>query len=71
MNYHHHREEVTTEKSLELIIAHIEVEIGYINSLVDNPGIIGKQNPSDGPIQSRAWSVEDVQAYLAEGYSCM
>lgn len=67
--------EVTTKESLESIVAHIKAEVGYINLLVNNAGIIGKSlhngTPLPAPFVSKPGAenyktVEDVQAYLWE-----
>lgn len=66
---------MTTKESLESIVAHIKAEVGYINLLVNNAGIIGKSihngTPLPAPFVSKPGAenyktVEDVQAYLWE-----
>lgn len=64
---------MTSKESLESIVAHIKSEVGYINLLVNNAGVIGKSlhngTPLPAPFVSKPGaenykSVEDVQAYL-------
>lgn len=66
---------MTSKESLESIVAHIKSEVGYINLLVNNAGVIGKSlhnaTPLPAPFMSKPGaenykSVEDVQAYLWE-----
>lgn len=65
--------EVTSKESLESIVAHIKSEVGYVNLLVNNAGIMGKPIHSGIPLPApfvskpgaeNYGSVEDVQAHL-------